>query len=657
MTWLVYSSNSYDVSVRTFQTVLLVLVSAVFAGCLPDRETVDSKNDSLGDTDSGIGDCQGRVDGAAVSLERLLKEGWNKEAAQAVVNINHRYLCLIYQEEPAQWDELMTILARLRDNKIAQTHLARCPELAVLLATTMEISSDAPTLIITTLPEDNEDRNRVESLYALFSDPKAACQLANLLRHDRQTVLRLARLGAAHLIGWLVDSYQNGTNQDDFGDYRHWVRTVITDACYRHGQGQKNALNRAYVLLTLHCDTLKKYLSHDNSFRQHFWSIYWPSYVRILDDCGARFAKLGIGVSATDDGEIANGEAEERREETEKTTQVEKVDDETLIELEWFSYVSNPRVWDYFHAFYKTEGNGVFSMFRDYGPIAVELALANEYARARQSVFEALKFNDDEIIATLLDPAFRDNQLFVRLLERRLPGSIVVTMIRQLRASPERAPNELGYWNSLSDDALMEVFGPPPSGFLTWIPGFYLFHLFHKNQRGIRIDGMDVLAAVGDAITVASVAMPRTKALTVRPPPQAARSNRFVSFDSRVWRATMVSRLPHPVPALPRRWSNVTADAFATQAAIHRRIRNDGVRFVMDAQSRLFVGFANPNHANTVVGRFLWETAQAAGVEAALKAAGVVAPPETAPDISIDEREAWRQHLSLWWISNHLERL
>lgn len=133
-----------------------------------------------------------------VSFEKyqreLVSRGWEEAAAQAVTRLNLKYFDLLSDSDAGELTGLLASLGRLGDHPDWQRRLAVRPELAGLLAGSLEAEAQGPALILETIPND-QSNPEILSLYGLLASPQDSIGLAQVLRRDGELIERLCRRG------------------------------------------------------------------------------------------------------------------------------------------------------------------------------------------------------------------------------------------------------------------------------------------------------------------------------------------------------------------------------------------------------------------------------------------------------------------------------
>ena len=87
-------------------------------------------------------------DFARSTIEKLLNVGWERDAANAVVRMNERYLVLTHETSTEHYERIVNLWGRLGDRPVVQKRLREWPELAGLLMRTLEQDTNGPELIL-----------------------------------------------------------------------------------------------------------------------------------------------------------------------------------------------------------------------------------------------------------------------------------------------------------------------------------------------------------------------------------------------------------------------------------------------------------------------------------------------------------------------------
>jgi hypothetical protein len=620
----------------------------------PNANGVAKRSGGCDSVSAGL-EAAGAEDALGQTKKRLIEHGLSEESAEAIVEHNQRYLKIVWEEDQKQWERTVALFVRLGlQPEPVQASLVRFPELAGLLAGSLEAHRDGPLSIVQSLPESSIDRQAVLSLYAQFCDASDATRLAALLRRDQDLVLRLiAHDALSLLLPWLLTEPDNPEVRKVYHD---WLRQVLNEALDSASHGDSAALDRAAALLVTHSGRVGELLNQDEAFRRAFLDKYWLRF--------AHTVRHALDKTPKQLGESGQDEVSER-------------------ELVWFSYFCDPRVWDYFHQLAE-EGDFVFEVFDRWGLVAVDLALAPEYREVRKGVLEALRKADEMVIEALRDENLRRQPLFVELLKRDIKGGPLAKALRELQAAPAEAPRKLAYWQRLSDQALIEELGPPPEGLKTWLPGYAIYYWLRKSSQGRELGWDDHLWAAVDMLQASFIA----KGITLIGPlgrsigktlgrkgiqegaelaaKASARKFSPLAFESVAngFRTIMRSVTSHEllqadITAITR-FSFHNLQRIGLGGKTFKYLTGLEARVFMRADRRVVFGFADWFEKNSVMGRLLRETAENAGVDLTLSTplgqeavqAGIRAA-KVGSEAAARQLKAWREHLSLWWIAVH----
>jgi hypothetical protein len=473
------------------------------------------------------------------SVAHLVRVGWTKEAAEAVVELNQHYLRLIWESDPSLWKETLALWARLGGNPRAMAGLMRRPELASLLAGSLSVDSQGPDLILQALTGRKEDDDFLLTLFAIFPEPSAVVRLSKGISWDPATILPLLQAGTIEFIPFLLEVPEDlGENAEV---YRGWVREVIDWGFSRKRNGDTFGPQRAIDILYFHGPPICSLLRSDPQFAANFRETYWPRFLNIVEDraCAELEPELvqetsgqnkqpsqpvdqpnhaqSQNIKTQGDPQSTAGLKPETHVEDSEPAQSDKegqisreggeIESEeaglaVIRHLPWYDYVYEPRVWEYFHT-YRDKGDAPYEVFKRYGAVAVELGLAPEYRDISDRVLDALLHGDQLVVTCLLNEDLRRNPLFPQLFRRSIPAGILANALARLASDPNRANYNLEKWSRLSDTALAEELGPPPQGLVTWLPGYGLYNLARKMAQGRDVGAVDLLWAAGDLLVFA----------------------------------------------------------------------------------------------------------------------------------------------------------
>ena len=661
---------------------LSFLLAVISAGC-KDRNS--SGNNSF-PVPPGNGPIQeekktaGSQDVVHRTCQFLVRQGLSKEAADAIVQLNARYLASTWEEDRNQWEKTVALWTRLGSQpEPVQTELVRCPELAGLLAGSLKAHKDGPIRIVQSLPPRTEDRQAILSLYGYYSEAADAIRLADLLAQDRDLVLRLiAHDALALVLPWLL----NVPEPAEVGNiYRRWLREVLQGALEASTHGDEHALDRANGLLDIHAQRVCQLLQEEESFRQAFLERYWPRFKNTV-----RNALLKVPLQSAGSREVSPKSSQPSDESnpakvSEPDSHQQEVSEADIV---WLHYVGDPRIWDYFHQLAEQEAIA-FEVFDRWGIVAVDLVLAPEYRPIRGRVLEVLEKADQLVLEALSDENLRKQPLFVELMKRDIRGGPLAKALWELRAAPAEAPQKLAYWQRLSDQALIEELGPPPEGPKTWIPGYGAYYWLRKVSQGREMTWMDHIWALSDPVDILFIAKGLgTVTRSVGGSVAKTLARRGIHEGAQL---AAKAQPRHLAPLVLLHGAKTVRTELGTAAArkllqaditpivryTFERLRQVGLgrktfkyltgldaRVLMRSDRRVVFRLADWFKQTSVTGRLLAVTAENAGFDLALNSPPgqqaiqkVIQTAKVAPEAARKQLQAWRAHLSLWWTAVH----
>lgn len=608
-------------------TVLALLIGVSWIGCRQHDPTTGTSPGQSGSVkklpSSKTPEPTSGVDVKGLAARALTQQGWTDGAAKAVANHNQRYLKLVYEEDRDQFDHTIAVLARLGKHPYAQQQLVQMPELAGLLAGSLEKNENGPELVLKTIPS-GDHRDLVLSLYCLSAMPSDCMLLAETLQSDRDVVIRLCEQDALDAIVWLTSI---PTDQAEVATYRTWVRSVLESALNAEDDDE---LDRAQTMLAIHASAILEKLEDAPHFQRKFLAEYWPAFNRIL-------------AQQTD-------------------------------ELGWGVFVSEPRVWNFFDEF----GAAGQDLYSTHGPLAVDLLFMEDYRDCQKQVLEALTLGDELTIQSLYDPQLRSQPLFAKLLSRELPGGTLAKALHLLALRPSELPQLLSDWDELSDASLIEDLGPPPEGAQTWLPGYSIYYLAKKAGQGRDVTGMDVVFAAVDTVEVVFMAKGAGKGLKVIQQGVTKGLGKRGLVEAAEGVSKMSARELYPW--VLREGHRVCRQAFTSireravvdvTEAVKFSFQKSGMgrrtfkelssldaRVFMRADRRVALDLGSVVESNHLVGRSLRVSAVNAGFDVSLRtrpgeatAESVVESGVAAKDFSEEQVKAWREHIAIWWLA------
>lgn len=584
-------------------SVVLLLVAYLGITWLRPEVQQHVENSQEGDITHDVG----AEDGAQLFCENLVKKGWTPRAAAAVCDLNRKYFQIVWQEAPDEWKSDLVLFQRLGGDPGIQIAIEKVPELAALLAGTLEYASDGPHQILDVLPKDAESRNDTIALLQLFAAPEEALAFCRIFKADKGLILRIWRAGAYDALAEFLKPLP--TSSEVASEYRRWRQELFEPVL---GKSQ-NELICLLVFLEIHRKQLIESLTKPR-FRELFWSTYWPAVEPYYREC-------------------LNTDEEEKR-----------------ITL-WCEYLMDPRVWRYFEVF-SNEPERAVKAYQQYGNVAVDISLDIVFSQIREKILDILRLSSPEVVMIVADQQLRKNPDFVAFLKRDLePVRKAQALMTLKNLQPDEQTRRLAYWQTLSDSALYEELGPEPSGFQTWVPGFGVVYFLRKMAQGREVTVSDAVWGAGDLVALVPLGGAALKGssgplVQVLKKAGVRGAEEFVDSVTKNAAKRGISSLAvdvtHPTRYLFTQLKKSGADRrwFRTLTGLEARVfmRRDAV-VLLDSTYL----------AKGPLGRFMKETAENAGFD---KGCDVVSQVLTRGRSVTDEQmEALRQHRALWFLA------
>ena len=451
------------------------LVFVILLGCSCGSEHLPRENPPV-----NVVEEDEAIEKARAILE---KAGFSASLANELVSVNSSLLRVAYEDDRTLYQTTLAILSRLGRHYELHPLLLQCPEIASHAAAALEKDAVGAKLILESIPPDERERDIVQTMYTFYLEPDDAILLAKRLAMSRDIMIELWSEGPVYVTPFL--QHFSGPDADAAEIiYTRWVQDVYLDALSWPQVEREEQLQRAFALLTCHGDTVKRFLLADSRFRRAFLETYWPRYQNMV------------------------------REKVQKAKPEEK-------ELVWCEVYGDPRVWRFLYEFDNNNTlDAAFKILEKYGCVAVDLWLTPEFQEGavKQKLLETLESADEQLLAILAHPTLRSQPLLIQFVKRELPRPVYLAGLTQLAAHveyPQKVSELLSYWARVSNAALAEELGPPPTGPVTWVPGYQVYYLLHKVQQGREVDRLDTLVAVLDAASFIPVGGGTVKVFTV----------------------------------------------------------------------------------------------------------------------------------------------
>ncbi len=552
--------------------------------------------------------------------DHLVGAGWPRGATNAVVTLNTRWFCRLSEDDPEELKRQRVMLQQLGQFPQVFDMLEHRPEVAGLLA-----QSDDPTAVADSLRDDGH-YDLLSSLYVRHIAPEDAQALARVWDRHGGLIARLTQRGltGAELVFMGGEEEQPGDRE-----YGSWLDAYCKESLSRPDE----ELAAAVGLVLIHGPTLRHRLEDDAEFRRTFLEELWPRYTRVVVE-----AHLGP---------------------------------ETFV---WA-----PEIWDLLRL---PHGE---ALVRRWGLLGIDLLFSPQGAYPKDlhpELIQMLLHGDNAKIGAL--HRFRAEPLLHHILRRGgLSKSNRLAFLDLLNQPSVDGFETLKVFDQYGDRAFAEELGPPVSGPVTWIPLYYtVYEVPKKVLQGRPVPMIEVMQAVADPVLfllpgakgaekAASGALKATlvgrarqlavKQLGVQP------AKKLTEKELTPWLLTeILAQIQRPIAAAlakhstleitgPVRFLYRTSGVGRTS---FRRLTDMEARLFMRGDARVFIRL-DKALAGMVAGRFLNETAQAAGIGAAVESPlgqnavqNVISNVRENGSDLLEASESWQEHVSAWWLMN-----
>jgi hypothetical protein len=210
---------------------------------------------------------------ADYAQNELIKAGWRKDVAQAVVSLNKAWFSLVKQTHEHDFSSQINSLKKLGHSVIISKFLYKHPETAGLLAL-----SDNPISLIKVLNKP-ACYNAIINLYALHTNPTEITLLTKALEKHRDLMCKLAYRGI--LGGEIVFMFPD----DSKGaiEYDAWLKSVFSKYLW----GSERQLADLIGFLIEKGSSIRQRLNKKPEFYKRFRQELWPALMRVVDNNGA----------------------------------------------------------------------------------------------------------------------------------------------------------------------------------------------------------------------------------------------------------------------------------------------------------------------------------------------------------------------------------
>lgn len=405
-------------------------------------------------------------DTRAYVIDNLVNHGWTRPTAEAVYRINEEYFLDCGELDLKDLDSDLGKLYRLTSPEI-QDVLAKHPHFTWLLCSVLDVDPYGALNIARTIPMDEASETIISNLYGVSAAPEDASALASLLQNTqwRNRIIQLNQKSPRYM-GLVYYFKQLQTlqleNPQAAKVYEEWLMKILNEL-----QSIDSDSSRAVELdtfLTVHTPFIIEELKKDAGFRGAFMEC-WRKFENILGSLNRS--------------------------------------DEKYPEL-WACYCQETRV---FRFLYEYKNEHAEELYKKYGVSGTEILmsptfLAPEARAAREKLVQLLLTTNNAADCQAIIRSEPQNFPAIReLLTKGLPDNYYIMMFRQLAAEKENGNESrcIGYWNSLSENALEKELGLHDPGMKQFIPGYDVFCLCEKSLQGRDVTGWDFAFAGVDA--------------------------------------------------------------------------------------------------------------------------------------------------------------
>lgn len=368
----------------------------------------------------------------------LTDAGWDREPAEAVVQLNSEWFAIQAEENPEGLKLQFKLLAELGKHPALGRFIAEHPETAGLLA-----AADDPVSIAESFGSENDDYQILAGLYVQHSAPRDAADIALALKVNRDLICDLRKRG---LLGCeaLFIYEREGPNSEA---YESWLRETLQS----RSAGSDSEFASFVNLALRHGSNLRDRLRNDD-FRRRYQSELWPKLIR-----------------------ATNGE-------------------HGAFEF----YLDETRIWDLMAL---DDGEellkrcGLISIDLLYG-----YPESPPYPKFLHKKIIQVLLRREGLVIQALDKYRREKQ-FHQLMQRDLSSDTLSAALTQLFNAGPNYPEKLALYDRLTNQALADEVGPPATGIVTWVPFYYtIYEVPKKLLQGRDPTGMDLFSAAVDPL-------------------------------------------------------------------------------------------------------------------------------------------------------------
>jgi hypothetical protein len=415
----------------------MTVCACVAGGCHDDSASTQATNGRV----AASGKPQASNDRKLGIVKRFVDAGWNRQAAESVVELNAEWFQIQAEENPTGLEIQLKLLDALGRYSDLHGFLITHPEAAGLLASVDNPRSVAESLSVAVADGEYE---RIAGLFVQHASPKDAERLAQALAANYEQIKVLHRRGFIGCEAIFIFSRDDSAGRE----YQLW----LCEAVSARSEASEDELGSFVNLAIRQGASIRERMKKDELFREQFRAELWPKLMQVL------------------------------------------AIDQSPLEF----YLNEPNLWDILML-----ENGV-ELLNRCGLLPLDLLYGYPEIGHRaypkllhDKVIQILLRREEQAIHSLMK--FRDEPQFHKLLQRDLSPDSRSAALAQLLAAGTNYPAKLASYERLSNTALADEVGPPPSGIVTWIPFYYtLYEVPKKRLQGREPTGMDLLSAVAD---------------------------------------------------------------------------------------------------------------------------------------------------------------
>ena len=384
------------------------------------------------------------------SIRLLMARGFSRNLAEKLVEHNLILFAILAEENPRELESQLNQIAKLKDHPSVWTTLQQFPEVAGLMAKTLEFCERGPERINAVLSDPKNRRHFLNFCHFNTLDIRACLHAADQYMGHGSIIVKLYEQGHTMPLPetFFMDQYRGfSINPEAEKVYNQWVGQMIENALRLPAEEKHWHLQTIYESSL----SLRETLDQNVSFRDNFRHRYFPIIERVAN-YHRRYFDLPMLLNAPDIWEI-----------------VQRPDAERLLQM---------------------HGLDAPAILQDF---------KGSTAAVQRKVNHAMLTRNEGVIFAL--NRFNDTQELENLLNRKIGGDTLVSILEEQAYNPIGL-DRLRYYNSLSDVALLDDLYPY-DGWLTFLPGYYTYKVVQKTIRGQEVAVIEIIFAIADPVFVA----------------------------------------------------------------------------------------------------------------------------------------------------------